>query len=235
MEWLPFVRWQAWSNAGFDSLRRIRKHIEHTEPRFDPTVFPLPETDSQDPEDTQDDEAKHDDDDSPLQPTKNSVATYRSLYLSGQLTPLDVVQAILPLIRRDLSPPGEHSVAWFDVRVDQILAAAKASTLRYKAKRSLGPLDGVPTAVKDEYDIEGYMTSLGSVNDYTGQELDDNNITSWCVVKLEEAGAIVMGKSTMHEFGLGDLMSDLRVSRHLAYVYRYLWQQHHLRNSTQSA
>jgi Asp-tRNA(Asn)/Glu-tRNA(Gln) amidotransferase A subunit family amidase len=78
-----------------------------------------------------------------------SAADYRALYLKGELTPTAVAEAILPLIRRDLSPPGAHSIAFFDSRVDLVRAAAKASTLRYKGKRSLGPLDGVPTAIKD--------------------------------------------------------------------------------------
>lgn len=192
-------------------MRHIRRYIENTEPRFDPTVFPKAESHIR--KDKQDNEAEHGVQDlHERQPKKNSVTAYRSLYLSGELTPLDVVHAILPLIRKDSSPPGEHSVAWFDVQVDQVLDAAKASTLRYKAGKSLGPLDGVPTAVKDEYDIKGYSTSLGSINDYTRQESNDNDMTSWCVVKLEEAGAIVMGKLSMHEFGLGNSMFDLRLS-----------------------
>lgn len=80
-----------------------------------------------------------------------SAADYRELYISGELTPTAVAKAILPMIRRDTKPPGEHSIAWFDSKVDLILLAAEASTLRYKEKRSLGPLDGVPTAVKGEH------------------------------------------------------------------------------------
>ena len=124
------------------------------------------------------------------------------MYLSGELTPTAVAHAILPLIRRDLSPPGIHSIAWFDSRVDLILAAAEASTLRYKEKRPLGPLDGVPTAVKDEYDLDGYTTCLGSVNDYTAPVIPGESITSWCAKKLEESGALNLGKLSMHEFGL---------------------------------
>lgn len=170
-------------------------------------VLPIPETESETSEDKPDDEPELNLLEHSLK--KNSVASYRALYLSGELTPLDVVNAILPLIRRDLSPPGKYSVGWFDVKADQILDAAKASTERYKTHASLGPLDGIPTGVKDEYDVEGYVTSLGSVNDYTGQPPDDDSITSWCVMKLEEAGAVIMGKLSMHEFGLGDLTLKL--------------------------
>ena len=80
-------------------------------------------------------------------------------------------------------------------------------------KRSLGSVDGVPTAVKDEFGMEGYMTSLGSVNDYSGQELFEGKTDTWCVRKLEEAGAIILGKLSMHEFGLGELPESLNIVR----------------------
>ena len=34
--------------------------------------------------------------------------------------------------------------------------------LRYEAGRPLGPLDGVPLAMKDELDMKGFVTKLGS-------------------------------------------------------------------------
>lgn len=132
-----------------------------------------------------------------------SVADYHALYLSGELTPTAVAKAILVLVRRDISPPGEHSIAWWDSRVDLILAAAQASTLRFRNKRPIGILDGVPTAIKDEYDVDGYRTCLGSKNDYTPEAAHGQSMTSWCVRKLEEAGAINLGKLSMNEFGLG--------------------------------
>ncbi|KAI1208534.1 glutamyl-tRNA amidotransferase subunit A [Annulohypoxylon truncatum] len=206
-EWLGFVRWWLWRNAGFGSLGNLREYIEHVEPRFDPTVFPT-ENDITGATPAESG-VSHSSRDIPLEPEnpipvqgRYSVAHYRSLYLSGALTPLAVVQAILPLIRRDTSPPGEHSAAWLQIRVDLVIEAAKASTLRYQKHQSLGPLDGIPTAVKDEYDIEGYTKSLGSIHDCTAQALNDERIDSWCVKKLEEAGAIILGKLSMHEFGM---------------------------------
>ena len=185
-------------------MRRISDDIADVEPRFDPTVFPHPTVDMQKGKLGQINTPEHG---SwclhEPQPNKNSVASYHSLYLSGELTPLDVVHAILPLIRRDVPAPSKHSTAWISSQINQVLEAAKASTLRYKAGKSLGPLDGVPTGVKDEYDLEDYMTSHGAANDFTGQKTNAAEITSWCVLKLLEAGAIVMGKLSMHEFGLG--------------------------------
>ncbi|KAL0935776.1 Fatty acid amide hydrolase 1 [Colletotrichum truncatum] len=216
IERFGFIRTKAWENAGFGCLRAIWDHIALTEPRYDPTVFPF-EDDSvasdirlKSPASRQ-----HGDDDESSVPHgvpsgggQNTVALYRSLYLSGELTPLDVARAILPFIRRDTSPPGEHSVAWFEVNAESVLAAATASTLRYKEKKSLGPLDGIPTAVKDEYDMEGYKTTLGSPNDYTALHVpraegeDHGDKTSWCVRQVIDAGAIVLGKLSLHEFGM---------------------------------
>lgn len=177
--------------------------MEDYEPRFDPTVIPLPN-----PSAPKQEESPNTDINLPNAiPQKKyySVADYHALYMSGELTPLAVVKSLLPLVRRDTKPAGEYSTAWFDVKVDLILKAAEESTQRFKIKTPLGPLDGVPAAAKDEYDMVGYKTSLGSLMDYTSasKAYPDEPMTSWCVRKLEEAGAIVMGKLSMHEYGLG--------------------------------
>ncbi|WQF80928.1 Putative amidase [Colletotrichum destructivum] len=223
IERVGFIRRKAWEDAGFGCLRAIWDHIALTEPRYDPTVFPFQDDDDDDADvacgrvghvqTTSPGSRQHHDEPPAAHPVphegKNSVALYRSLYLSGELTPLDVAQTILPLIRRDSSPPGEHSVAWFEVHVESVLAMAAASTQRYKEKRSLGPLDGIPTAVKDEFDMEGYKTTLGSPNDYTSLHVPqpkgndgDSTKTSWCVSRVIDSGAVVLGKLSMHEFGM---------------------------------
>ncbi|KAI1128339.1 amidase signature domain-containing protein [Nemania abortiva] len=213
LEHLGFLRELTWRNAGFGLLRGISEYLENAEARFDPTVIPL---DDEHPESMVSTEAPVLADSefpSPPQslslsaliesaPVRYSVAHYRSLYLSGELTPLAVVNAVLPLIRRDTAPPGKHSTAWINVRVDLVVKAAEASTLRYKEGRSLGPLDGIPVAIKDEYDVEGYPTTLGSVIVPTDEETVKKIVDSWSIEKLKEAGAIIMGKTTLVEFGM---------------------------------
>ncbi|KAK4155694.1 fatty acid amide hydrolase [Chaetomidium leptoderma] len=201
MEWFRFLREMIWRNTGFDSLRKIIGHLELYEPWFEPQVVPLPNVSESKADHVLTTAAAEEagkPSPSVVYPEAKhySVADYRKLYLSGALTPTDVATTLLPLIRRDIPNPTEHSMAFFETRVDKVLAAAQASTLRYKEYRSLGPLDGVPTAVKDEYDMEGYRTCLGSRNTY------DTHGTSWCVQKLEGAGALNLGKLSMHEFGL---------------------------------
>ncbi|KAH6693688.1 amidase, partial [Plectosphaerella plurivora] len=200
MENVGFIRKAAWKNARFGSLRDICEHIRHTEPRHDPAVYPIEDSDvleSSTSSSPTDDGAGTDQ--VPAGPC--AAATYRELYLTGELTPLDVARAILPLIRRDTNPPGEHSVAWIEVRPDLILEAAAASTRRYAEGRSLGPLDGVPTAVKDDYDMVGYKTTLGTCHNYAPDTVTNDDVC-WCIRKLEETGAVNLGKLSLHEFGM---------------------------------
>ena len=179
-------------------------HLNDYEPRCDPTVIPIAEPLARgNAKDISRCSSGASISENLSKKKFYSIIDYHALYLSGELTPTAVAKAILPLIRRDTSPPGEHSIAWWDSRVDLIFAAAEASTLRYRDKRPIGILDGIPTGIKDEYDVEGYRTCLGSKNDYTPEASQGQSMTSWCVKKAQEAGAINLGKLSMNEFGLG--------------------------------
>lgn len=103
------------------------------------------------------------------------------------------------MIRRDTSPPGEFSAGFSQSKINLVRAAAEASTQRWANGTPLGPMDGIPVAIKDEVDIDGYDKYLSSKVDFTANP----SFTSWCVKKWEEAGAIVIGKTVMHEIGLG--------------------------------
>ncbi|KAI5281525.1 hypothetical protein KEM54_003226, partial [Ascosphaera aggregata] len=172
----------------------VRGHLDGYQPRYDPTVIPITSNA------TATDSSRRQDLPSPSRRTTDegyySTADYRALYLAKDTTPSAVIEALLPLIRRDITPPGEHSVAFLESVVELIRQAAAESTKRYEQGRSLGPLDGVPIAVKDEIDVAGYKRTVGSCLDFTGSE------TSWCAKVLEKAGAIIVGKTNMHEFGL---------------------------------
>ncbi|KAM5344137.1 hypothetical protein ACJ41O_012674 [Fusarium nematophilum] len=205
IEWIRLVRELVWHNAGFDSLRSIRPSLECYEARYDPTVIPIAATATSDdcstllsPPPSPTPAFSR-----PRQPTGfYSVADYRNLYLSGQVTPTDVAKALLLLIRRDANNPGKHSAAWLDTRDELVLKAAEESTIRYRQNRSLGPLDGVPAAIKDDFDLDGYAMTMGSRQNYAGKAVKSGSITNWSVRKLQGAGVIILGKLSMHEFGM---------------------------------
>ena len=116
-----------------------------------------------------------------------------------------MAEALLPLIRRYENSPSKYANAWLQTNVDAVLFAAKASTERWAAGKPLGILDGVPFGVKDDIDVKGYISSAGIKLDKShprwGQFAEDS---AWPVQKLEEAGAIMLGKNNMHEIGMGE-------------------------------
>ncbi|KAJ4264245.1 hypothetical protein NW762_005439 [Fusarium torreyae] len=196
-----FIREIVWHNAGFGSLRNIRESLELFEARYDPAVIPLPDVSAQSDRDSQHTLTTVVERSLQNKPYY-SVADYQALYLSGQATPTDVAHALLPLIRRDINPQGKHSTAWISTRVELVLRAAEESTIRYRENRPLGPLDGVPAAIKDDFDLDGYEMTMGSKNNYAGKAVSTGSITNWCVRKLQDAGVVVLGKLAMHEFGM---------------------------------
>jgi amidase len=78
----------------------------------------------------------------------------------------------------------------------------RASALREAAARDAqdigerGPLHGVPVAIKDENDVAGEVTTYGGLAQRT--PVDDDSET---VRRLRAAGAVIVGKTRMSEFG----------------------------------
>lgn len=73
-----------------------------------------------------------------------SIKDYHSAYETGKMTPTAVVEALLNLI----SKHPKHKDAFLEIQKEHAIAAAEASTQRYKAGKALGIFDGVPVGVK---------------------------------------------------------------------------------------
>ena len=91
-----------------------------------------------------------------------TVADFHDAYKSGKVTPSEVVEGILPLIRRDVEGRSAHSTAWVDSKVELVRKAAEASTKRWREGGALGVLDGVPFGVKDDVNVKGYVDWWGN-------------------------------------------------------------------------
>lgn len=81
---------------------------------------------------------------------------------------------------------------------ERALRAAEASDRRRAAGRTLGDLDGIPFAVKDNLDAAGVPTSDGARMPDRAAAAD-----AVAVARLEAAGAVLLGKLNMHEGALG--------------------------------
>lgn len=152
-----------------------------------------------------------------------TIKDFHDAYASGAVTPNDVVEALLPLIVRH----GDYTkrspaTAFMESRVELVKRAAEASTQRWAKGQPLGILDGVPFGVKDDLEIEGYKRYIGSTHDYTNGGAKE---TSWCAKKVEEEGAILVGKLTMHELGMGGYLS------HWICVWYTDWSRHNEQQS----
>ena len=87
--------------------------------------------------------------------------------------------------------------AFITVRAEQALAEARA--LVEQAGGRAGPLAGLPVAVKDNIDVAGTRGTAGSA--FWAERVPDHDAET--VRRLRAAGAIVVGKTALHEFAYG--------------------------------
>ena len=124
-------------------------------------------------------------------------------YKSGQLTCRQVVQMYLDRIEA-FDKKGPVINALITVNSDALAEADRLDTA-FKSSGPIGPLHGIPVIMKDQADVKGMPTTLGSVlfKDY----FPDRD--SFVADKLKEAGAVILGKSTLGELGGGDTHGSL--------------------------
>ncbi len=117
-----------------------------------------------------------------------------ALYRSGEASPLEATRAVLERIDR-LNPILR---AYSFIATENALAAAKHSEERWRRGEPCGPLDGVPTSIKDLILTRGMPTLRGSrtVDPQQPWEID-----APAAARLREAGAVLIGKTTTPEFG----------------------------------
>ena len=117
-----------------------------------------------------------------------------ALYRRRQASPVDATRAVLARIER-LNPQLN---AFCHLAPDEALRAAQASEQRWREGRPMGPLDGVPTSIKDLILTKGWPTLRGSRSIDPSQPWDVDAPAS---ARLREAGAVLLGKTTTPEFG----------------------------------
>ncbi len=125
-------------------------------------------------------------------PALMSAEALLSHYASGQLSPVEALQAVIERVARH-----NPAVNVFAVMNPGALQAAGESAQRWRAGRPLGALDGVPCTVKDLVDLAGLPTRRGSRTTSPDPVPDD----APAVLGLKAAGAVIVGKTTTTEFG----------------------------------
>lgn len=129
-----------------------------------------------------------------MQPT---VEDFARAYHRGETTPEAVAEKVIDAVRAGRR--GEKPLRAFIAQDEEdLMAQAAASAKRIRNGKALGILDGVPVAVKDEVDQVPYPTTVGTT--FMGRLPAGTDAT--VVARLRRAGALLVGKTNMHEIGI---------------------------------
>lgn len=115
-------------------------------------------------------------------------------YRRGEASPVEATQAVLDRLER-IDPTLN---AFCHIAGDEALASATASEARWRIGEPTGPIDGVPTSIKDLILTKGWPTRRGSRTIDVNQAWD---VDAPAAARLRAAGAVLIGKTTTPEFG----------------------------------
>jgi aspartyl-tRNA(Asn)/glutamyl-tRNA(Gln) amidotransferase subunit A len=131
---------------------------------------------------------------------------------SAELLQLSITEALTGIRSRQLSPV-ELTRAYLDrilhwnsqlnvyltVMAEEALATAIAAEQKVMNGETLGPLHGIPVALKDNCDVTGVRMTAGTKFLHDNIATSDSELTA----RLRRAGAIFLGKTHMHEWAIG--------------------------------
>ncbi|WP_097458552.1 amidase [Mangrovitalea sediminis] len=128
-----------------------------------------------------------------------TAAALAHAYREARTNPVTVAEKVIAGI--EATGAGDTPLnAFICSQADNILRQARESLARLKDGNPRSQLEGVPVAIKDELDALPYSTSVGTR--FLGKDgscRDDATV----VARLRAAGAVIIGKTNMHEIGLG--------------------------------
>ena len=129
------------------------------------------------------------------------VAALSEAIAARKVSPVEIVDALLARILA-----GDSKLhAFVTLDVEGARQAARRAEQEIMAGRRLGPLHGIPIAIKDVIDVAGMRTTCQSKILLDNMPLED----ATAVARLRRAGAIILGKAATFEFALGGPSHDL--------------------------
>ncbi|MCX5756015.1 MAG: amidase family protein [Gemmatimonadetes bacterium] len=133
----------------------------------------------------------------PFEVTEASAGDLQRAMTAGQVTSTQLVDSYLARIAAyDHAGPSINAMLRLNSRAR---AEAVALDAERKAGKVRGPMHGIPIVLKDNYDTKDMITSAGSLALANHRPKSD----AFVVAKLREAGAIIIGKTNLHELASG--------------------------------
>jgi aspartyl-tRNA(Asn)/glutamyl-tRNA(Gln) amidotransferase subunit A len=117
-------------------------------------------------------------------------------FRDGSLTPEQLTGNLLERIERE----NPRLNAFYEVFAAEARVAAAAATRELREGRDRGPLHGIPVAIKDLFDVAGHVTTAGT---HPGFHPPPANADCDVVARLRASGAVLLGKTAVHEWALG--------------------------------
>lgn len=124
-----------------------------------------------------------------------SIAQIAAQIREGEISPVELIEATLQAI--DQCEPQLN--AFITVFREESLESARQVDAEIRSGKDLGPLHGLPIALKDIIYVEGTRSTAGS-NFFSDES---PQFDAALVTKLKDAGAIIIGKTNLHEFAFG--------------------------------
>ncbi|MBL28718.1 MAG: amidase [Rhodospirillaceae bacterium] len=123
-----------------------------------------------------------------------SATALTEAFAAGRVSPVEAAEAAYARIA---AFDGGFNAMVF-LCEEEAMAAARASADRWRSGTPLGPVDGVPTTIKDLSLMKGHPTLRGSRTTDPDQPWDEDSPVT---ARLREGGAVLIGKTTTPEFG----------------------------------
>jgi len=128
---------------------------------------------------------------------EQSILDLQGAMSGGRVTSRGLVESYLARIQAyDQAGPRLNAIVMINPRARE---EADAMDVERVDKKVRGPLHGIPVLIKDNYDTADMPTSGGALGLATLQPRAD----AFQVKKLRDAGAVILGKTTMHELAAG--------------------------------
>jgi len=125
----------------------------------------------------------------------SSLEQISNLIRQEQLSPVEILERCIQRIE-DLNPKLN---AFITIAAEEAREKAKIAEAEIKAGKWRGALHGIPIAIKDFYDTAGIKTTAAFEHFSNRTPAKD----ALSVARLKEAGAIILGKTNMHQLGMG--------------------------------